>query len=261
MKIVPKYGTDRWAPPTGLIPYVSDTVELHMLRWDAKTCLRCFHSLREYDTIMHMPMGFHNIETIPYFYPTILEFIEQLAKCPHPSHVLFHSGLSGKEAKSLRLYKTVEPLLHAVEKTNGHVRLLLENSIQSPNYIGDQAYDYLMDNIPNELMGACFDLCHHTISQNLYGEHAYFNHFDRVYSVHFSTILNNDGFLDMSTHAAPHANVNEVKADLQRLVDFGLNLDKVLLVPEVLEKDYTEHLNEVRELEMLSEVLKDGSYP
>lgn len=139
-------------------------------------------------------------------------------------------------------------------------RVLLENSIRDIrlNDNSKTTLEQIFQVVDDEKLFFCFDLCHHQASENAFERR--FELTDeqkqRLKSVHFSYTANKDGYREKKkTHGVAHPNVALLTADLEYLKRLGVDVEKVWLVLEVNEDDYSDRASLRQEI-MLFEQLK-----
>lgn len=150
----------------------------------------------------------------------------------------------------------MKELLELIQNTN--VYILLENVYSVIEPIGCWVFD-VAKTINNKHLKVCLDTCHLHCQANIFKIpfdiflEEYLNKEDcqkYIHQIHFSGVLNNDGFIDFKkTHGRVHNSLESLKADYNYLKLFGI--DNRIIIPEVSEDDYSTRIDQIEEIRML----------
>ena len=150
----------------------------------------------------------------------------------------------------------MKELLNLIQNTN--VYILIENIYSAIEPIGCWVFN-VAKVINNKHLKVCFDTCHLHCQANLFkipfdifmGKYLNKEECQKyIHQIHFSGVLNNDGFIDIKkTHGKVHNSFESLRDDYNYLEIFGIE-DKII-VPEVSEDDYSTRKDQIEEIEML----------
>ena len=270
--IVPKIGED--IIELNAIPkrFIKDKLELQLLTLDCskyKEILMNF--IEQYEQIntyiLHIPFMFVSIQTIYSSEKLRNDFISFVIDCIKISkqynkeiNILFHMETPMKIFKYCGGLEWVKLIVSLVQDTN--VYFLAENSmftLESKDKQGGPFY-HLVKEIDDPHLRICFDICHSQVNKNLFGENYGLAEDIGKYtkSIHFSYVVNNDGFKDGKTHGRVHPDIPALKKDLEFLNNHGFDLSRTYLVTEINEEDYLNRPDLIKELEQLEEIQKEA---
>ena len=116
----------------------------------------------------------------------------------------------------------------------------------------------LCEYLNSENIKVCIDMCHLYCQAHIYKKNIeeflerYLNKEKcerQVYQIHFAYTANDDGYIDRTTHAIMHPNVEALSYDKQLLYKYGMK--DCNWVTEVSEKDYVSRKDQIEEIKML----------
>lgn len=273
MIIAPKIAADSQDVPKLIAPYMNDAVEFHLTSFtQGETNWRAIvekYGLKH--VTLHAPFGTHNIEEVVLSTPLYDAALNYLLRQKQYAEelditlcVLFHVSYALESIINLRVVEGINALMTSVG-TSSSLLLLLENTVASLDRGPVGGYKEPLSYILRETNAAqvrmCFDLCHYQASKNVLLDEYTFptNWRDRVYQVHFSDTLNNEGYRHIATtHGKAHESVWDVARDLCTLKSLGIDAANTILVTEMSEEDYSTRSLEARELGWLHQIDKQG---
>lgn len=141
---------------------------------------------------------------------------------------------------------------------NSNVYILIENVYSVIEPIGCWVFN-VAKVINNKHLKVCLDTCHLHCQANIFKIpfdiflKKYLNKEDcqnYIHQIHFSGVLNNDGFMDIKkTHGRVHNSWKSFEEDYSIIKSFGIE-DKII-VSEVSENDYSTRKDQIEEIKML----------
>lgn len=217
--------------------------------------------------IVHPPLSNYNIEFLILKDENIVkEQLEQLVKLSKELDVelsiIYHTYFTREQFISTNLSKRIKKLLKIIENTN--VFVLIENLFMMlDERKGCSALQAVKDiNHPN--LRVCIDTTHLHCKANIWKIDFYkmleedFNKEDcekYVKQIHFASAINNDGYVDKKTHGRKHENIEKLKEEYTYLKKYGMG-DKNF-VTEISEDDYYTRADQIEEINMLKEIMKE----
>lgn len=143
------------------------------------------------------------------------------------------------------------------------VYLMLENDVSfKKTRTGKEPVISTINMLRDSRIVMCFDICHaHATINTLNRSGEDVELLDMFYDsnlnnivrqVHFSATLDNDGYIDMSTHGRVHPTIEDLQEDLDILKK--LNIKKANIVTEIIDKDYNTRVDQVQELEFFEQL-------
>lgn len=274
MIIVPKISEVDVNLTSSIKDVISSKIEVQMLDHDLNVSfsnsMKCIRSIMEYKTldevVFHLPFSVHTFTLYAaseYHLSRLVRMLVQIKEFSIKTNIRF--GVVIHQETSLELfdripdgYRSINTLLDVIKDSN--VYIYVENCLPYLN-AGDRTVKFAFElvrkvNHPNLLV--CFDICHARCYENILQRQ-----FDipndisnKIAWVHFSATLDNDGYVVAGTHSAAHINEEELILDLHFLEENGINIDKVPLVIEVMEEDYINRVNMLKEIELFNNLCK-----
>lgn len=269
LKIYPKLDSMFEGEET-ILPYIEDGMEIQMLDDNFEKAVKHYcnlvPSLKE--ITLHVKMDAVYIDDFIYTSKGIAKIVSYITSIGGLQktygvklNILMHLNQSYNEIKNrggLKAFNIFEEYLNKYD-----VLLLLENvlaisgALDKREHVTEFVYLINKTNIK-----CCLDLCHvycylNMMSLRTYVIYKYLDNdtLDRVvHQIHFSDTLNNDGYADMLTHSRAHTALS-INKDLVLLDSLGI-IDKPL-VTEVLENNYANRVDQLKELKLLNLIQKE----
>ncbi len=273
MNIYPKLSFQKFSNEMEKIISKSDGTELQFFDEDGKSEEFNFEDLtREYkkrynnlkEIVIHPPVSNYNIELIMLKNEKIVE--NQFKKLVQLSEELnittsfvYHTYWTKKQFEVSGLANRLKKLLKIVENKN--VYILIENLYMIPDEKNECAALEICKLIDHPNFKMCLDTTHMHCRSNIY-KYNFNDLIDKllkpeecekyVRQIHFAAAINNDGYIDKSTHGRVHQNIEEVKKEIDWLKKYKM-LDKNFIT-EVSEDDYFIRQDQIKEIKMLEEL-------
>lgn len=150
----------------------------------------------------------------------------------------------------------MKELLNLIQNTN--VNILVENIHSLVAKEKCWVFD-LVKSINNKHLKVCLDTCHLHCQANIFRIpfdkflESYLNKDDcqkYIHQIHFSGVLNNDGFIDFKkTHGRVHNSLESFDLDFDILKEYGIK--DIRIIPEISEDDYSTRKDQIVEIKML----------
>lgn len=241
-----------------VLSYASSYVEFHLDSMRDRQWMEAVKVLHPRRVVLHTPMMcadvmilFNSTGALSDLKKLIKNINELKGEMDVDVRILMHVDATGVALNRTGVDKRMDNYLKY------GIPFLLENCIQNANNEQDGLLYLLKCLRRTGLIGMCLDVCHYRASENMLG-HCYVNkkYGKYVQWIHFSHAANGDGFRrGNGTHAAVHDSVSSVVSDLVLLDELGVP-GNVPLCIEVNEGDYTNRINEEREIELVLETYK-----
>lgn len=265
--IVPKVGEDI-SNGKPIEAFIKDKIELQLLSTDmlkykdfVKAWIDKYPRIETY--ILHIPFLFVTVFDIyssqklqREFNVFVSDMIKLSMQYKKHFHILFHMATPMKTFEYCGGVEYVKYLDRLIQDTD--VNFLVENStftLENRTKEGGPFYQ-LVKQIDSPKIRCCFDICHNQINKNLYQSEydlpADIGKYTK--SIHFSSTLNHDGFIDKKTHGRAHENIGTLIDDLEFLQNHGFDLNTTFLVTEINEDDYVKRPDLIKELKNLEQI-------
>lgn len=241
-----------------VLAYASDCVEFHLNSMRDTLWIEAVKTLCPRRVVLHTPMAcadvmiLFNSNGAMSDLKKLIKNVKEVKEVLNVDiRILMHVGTTGIALNRTGVDKRMETYLQY------DVPFLLENCIQNVNDDQDGLLYLLKHFRKTGMVHMCFDVCHYRASENMLG-YCYVNrNFGKyIQWIHFAHAANGDGFRRGSgTHAAVHDSVESVRRDLFLLDELGVDSNVPICI-EVNEDDYTNRLNEEREIELVLETYK-----
>lgn len=269
LKIYPKLDS-MFEGEEPIIPYITEGMEIQMLDDNFEKAVRHYHklipSLKE--ITLHVRMDAIQIDDYIYNSKGIAKIVNYITVIGSLQKVydlkinlLLHLNQSYNEIKTRGGLKAFNIFEEYLNKYN--VLLLLENVIAISGALDKREHVTEFVHLINKTnIKCCLDLCHVYCYLNMMSfrtnsiyEYLDYDTLDKiVYQIHFSDTLNNDGYLDMSTHSRAHSSLS-INKDLVLLEALGI-IDKPL-VTEIIDNNYNNRVEQLKELRLLNMIQKE----
>lgn len=222
-----------------------------------KKILKKFPNIEE--ITIHPPLYDYEFEVVllkskNIFLNQIKQIVKLSKKYKIKINIVEHTRLLMSQAR-LSIIPVLEKAKKIMKNTN--TKILFEN-IYMMEEQQDCAVIQLCEYLNSENIKVCIDICHLYCQSHIYKKNIeeflerYLNKEKcerQVYQIHFAYTANDDGYIDRTTHAIMHPNVEALSYDKQLLYKYGMK--DCNWVTEVSEKDYISRKDEVEEIKML----------
>lgn len=262
LKITPKLGED--INELKLInSFDYDSLEIQLLTYEIKKFKQIIESfIKEKNLnnlIVHLPSELCDWELIPVnkeietdFFLFVRDCIDLGEKYNTNIKILGHLSMRYTIIKTIDLKSWFGRLIRMVSGTK--VSFLIENAVCEPYKAksGESFYLFVKE-LNNEKVRCCLDICHYNVAKFLYkdGYSLAEDIGEYVESVHFSSLPVKESIYEPRTHGRKHNNKEEILKELNLLQTLGINLEKIFLVTEINEEDYSKRPDLIYELELL----------
>lgn len=262
LKITPKLGED--TKELSLIDsFDYNSLEIQLLTYEIKNFKKILESFLKQkklnDLIVHLPSELCDWELLPVnkdietnFFMFVRDCIDLGEKYNTNIKILGHLSMRQIAIKTIDLKGWFGRLIRMVSGTK--VSFLVENAVCEPYKAknGESFYLFVKD-LNNEKVKCCLDICHYNVAKFLYKDgYSLANDIGQyVESVHFSSLPVKESIYEPNTHGRKHKNKEDVLKELNLLKELGINLEKVFLVTEINEEDYSKRPDLISELELL----------
>ncbi len=237
-----------------------------MAEFDLKTPVEKLMEMYPYieEVTIHPPLSFYDIECIMLKDINIIkkqlkDVVMLSRKYNIHINLLYHTEWGYKKHFEATIDKFKE-ILTIIEGEN--VYLILENIYM---FFEDKCSVFEVANrINHPNLKVCFDICHLYCRANIERTNVeeYASRYldpnlckKYIHQVHFSDTLDNDGYIKRSTHGKLHRNIEQLKFDLNLLKKY--NMYECNYITEISEEDYSARVDQLKELEMLEQVVNN----
>lgn len=252
---------------------ISEGVEIqllsdNLLKGFENSCklIECFPHIKY--VVLHMPFSMVNLCYIHSNRVCEDKFIELIVECIKYSYktgikidILTHVAVQLYEFLGNNGIIFLNHLVQMVQGTN--VGFLLENSII--NLAKGDTEDDVLTGIfrlySSDKVKFCLDLCHFQASEFVMKKHFELNDvlLKNLKNVHFSMTLEEDGYINKErTHGRVHISKGACIRDLEYLKEKGADLNKLNLITEINEEDYSKRPDMHKEINYLIEIKKNN---
>lgn len=213
---------------------------------------------------VHSPLYNYEIESLflrdsSFIIWTTKYFIKLSEKHNKKINILYHTN-SNYNTFICDWEKYFSPVLELLEDSK--ITILFENTMFNQEK-GKCSPIEIAKHYNNEHIKVCLDLCHVQCKANIFKRDIkeYFKEYisreDTQYikQVHFSATLNNDGYIDKTTHGRVHPDFNSVEKDFKLLTEF--NIKPEYWVTEITEEDYVSRKEQIKEIKYLKELINN----
>lgn len=270
LNIVPKIDENQYIGEQEFLKYINDKVEIQLLNANFlvgfESVKYIYSKLPELKYIvLHLPERYVDIGFLHSSYKYEMQFIKLIVECIKYTFdkdlsidILFHGRMNYTAFEDLGGLEFLDYITKLVRDTN--VGFLIENSLLDTcikSYDRDTVVK-ILDNFKSDKLSMCLDICHLQASES----YMKFNipltkeQIKRIKNIHFSMIVDNDGYIDKErTHGRVHNSIESLKNDLKYLEDKGIKLKKVNIVTEINEEDYQYRPDMVKELKLFDSII------
>lgn len=222
-----------------------------------KRILKKFPNIEE--ITIHPPLCNYELEIIllkdkNIFLKQIKEIVKLSKKYKVKINIVEHTRLLMSQAR-LSIIPVLEKSKKIMKNTN--TKILFENIYMMEEQQNCSVIE-LCEYLNSENIKVCIDMCHLYCQAHIYKKNIeeflerYLNKEKcerQVYQIHFAYTANDDGYIDRTTHAIMHPNVEALSYDKQLLYKYGMK--DCNWVTEVSEKDYVSRKDQIEEIKML----------
>lgn len=222
-----------------------------------KRILKKFPNIEE--ITIHPPLCNYELEIVllkdkNIFLKQIKEIVKLSKKYKVKINIVEHTRLLMSQAR-LSIIPVLEKSKKIMKNTN--TKILFENIYMMEEQQNCSVIE-LCEYLNSENIKVCIDMCHLYCQAHIYKKNIeeflerYLNKEKcerQVYQIHFAYTANDDGYIDRTTHAIMHPNVEALSYDKQLLYKYGMK--DCNWVTEVSEKDYISRKDEIEEIKML----------
>ena len=222
-----------------------------------KRILKKFPNIEE--ITIHPPLCNYELEIVllkdkNIFLKQIKEIVKLSKKYKIKINIVEHTRLLMSQAR-LSIIPVLEKSKKIMKNTN--TKILFENIYMMEEQQNCSVIE-LCEYLNSENIKVCIDMCHLYCQAHIYKKNIeeflerYLNKEKcerQVYQIHFAYTANDDGYIDRTTHAIMHPNVEALSYDKQLLYKYGMK--DCNWVTEVSEKDYISRKDEIEEIKML----------
>lgn len=219
-----------------------------------------FSNLKE--IIIHPPLNNYNIEFLLLKDKNmVLNIFKRLVNLSEKLKIhicfVFHTYFNLTQFKSTKAEETMKILLKELEGTE--VTILFENMFMVLSDRRKCSAIEIVKSINHPNLRACIDTTHmhckasiwkidfnEMIKQDLNKEDC--NKYVR--QIHFAAQLNDDGYIEKSTHGRVHPNEESLKEEINWLREMNMFDDKNIIT-EVSEEDYVSRKDQIKEIHMI----------
>lgn len=208
---------------------------------------------------IHPPLCNYELEIVllkdkNIFLKQIKEIVKLSKKYKVKINIVEHTRLLMSQAR-LSIIPVLEKLKKIMKNTN--TKILFENIYMMEEQQNCSVIE-LCEYLNSENIKVCIDMCHLYCQAHIYKKNIeeflerYLNKEKcerQVYQIHFAYTANDDGYIDRTTHAIMHPNVEALSYDKQLLYKYGMK--DCNWVTEVSEKDYVSRKDQIEEIKML----------
>lgn len=228
-----------------------------------KRILKKFPNIEE--ITIHPPLCNYELEIVllkdkNIFLKQIKEIVKLSKKYKVKINIVEHTRLLMSQAR-LSIIPVLEKSKKIMKNTN--TKILFENIYMMEEQQNCSVIE-LCEYLNSENIKVCIDMCHLYCQSHIYKKNIeeflerYLNKEKcerQVYQIHFAYTANDDGYIDRTTHAIMHPNVETLSYDKQLLYKYGMK--DCNWVTEVSEKDYISRKDQIEEIKMLEEKCMD----
>ena len=222
-----------------------------------KRILKKFPNIEE--ITIHPPLCNYELEIVllkdkNIFLKQIKEIVKLSKKDKVKINIVEHTRLLMSQAR-LSIIPVLEKSKKIMKNTN--TKILFENIYMMEEQQNCSVIE-LCEYLNSENIKVCIDMCHLYCQAHIYKKNIeeflerYLNKEKcerQVYQIHFAYTANDDGYIDRTTHAIMHPNVEALSYDKQLLYKYGMK--DCNWVTEVSEKDYVSRKDQIEEIKML----------
>ena len=222
-----------------------------------KRILKKFPNIEE--ITIHPPLCNYELEIVllkdeNIFLKQIKEIVKLSKKYKVKINIVEHTRLLMSQAR-LSIISVLEKSKKIMKNTN--TKILFENIYMMEEQQNCSVIE-LCEYLNSENIKVCIDMCHLYCQAHIYKKNIeeflerYLNKEKcerQVYQIHFAYTANDDGYIDRTTHAIMHPNVEALSYDKQLLYKYGMK--DCNWVTEVSEKDYISRKDEIEEIKIL----------
>lgn len=222
-----------------------------------KRILKKFPNIEE--ITIHPPLCNYELEIVllkdkNIFLKQIKEIVKLSKKYKIKINIVEHTRLLMSQAR-LSIIPVLEKAKKIMKNTN--TKIVFENIYMMEEQQNCSVIE-LCEYLNSENIKVCIDMCHLYCQAHIYKKNIeeflerYLNKEKcerQVYQIHFAYKANDDGYIDRTTHAIMHPNVEALSYDKQLLYKYGMK--DCNWVTEVSEKDYISRKDEIEEIKML----------
>ena len=222
-----------------------------------KRILKKFPNIEE--ITIHPPLCNYELEIVllkdkNIFLKQIKEIVKLSKKYKVKINIVEHTRLLMSQAR-LSIIPVLEKSKKIMKNTN--TKILFENIYMMQEQQNCSVIE-LCEYLNSENIKVCIDMCHLYCQAHIYKKNIeeflerYLNKEKcerQVYQIHFAYTANDDGYIDRTTHAIMHPNVEALSYDKQLLYKYGMK--DCNWVTEVSEKDYVSRKDQIEEIKML----------
>ena len=208
---------------------------------------------------IHPPLCNYELEIVllkdkNIFLKQIKEIVKLSKKYKVKINIVEHTRLLMSQAR-LSIIPVLEKLKKIMKNTN--TKILFENIYMMEEQQNCSVIE-LCEYLNSENIKVCIDMCHLYCQAHIYKKNIeeflerYLNKEKcerQVYQIHFAYTANDDGYIDRTTHAIMHPNVEALSYDKQLLYKYRMK--DCNWVTEVSEKDYVSRKDQIEEIKML----------
>lgn len=278
MIIAPKFSEYDYNLSESFIKVIEGKIELHMDTKDYdksfNNCIRTIDNITSRtkldEVVLHLPFTLHTFELITLSDTNFINFKSFIRRVEEYSYRKnINIGILLHQENSLELLDSIDPTYSKVYDILNYidsdkVYLLVENCLPHLNdNILTKVHSFeLLNKIQHSKLKACIDVCHGRCHENVLGVRFTIPEeiAKRVIWVHFADTRNKDGYRDKSTHGVIHISTHQILKDLEMLSFYGIDIQKVPLVPEVQDFDRILRPNMVKEIKLLNLVRSNFTY-
>lgn len=228
-----------------------------------KRILKKFPNIEE--ITIHPPLCNYELEIVllkdkNIFLKQIKEIVKLSKKYKIKINIVEHTRLLMSQAR-LSIIPVLEKSKKIMKNTN--TKILFENIYMMEEQQNCSVIE-LCEYLNSENIKVCIDMCHLYCQSHIYKKNIeeflerYLNKEKcerQVYQIHFAYTANDDGYIDRTTHAIMHPNMEAVSYDKQLLYKYGMK--DCNWVTEISEKDYISRKDQIEEIKMLEEKCMD----
>lgn len=222
-----------------------------------KRILKKFPNIEE--ITIHPPLCNYELEIVllkdkNIFLKQIKEIVKLSKKYKIKINIVEHTRLLMSQAR-LSIIPVLEKAKKIMKNTN--TKIVFENIYMMEEQQNCSVIEFC-EYLNSENIKVCIDMCHLYCQAHIYKKNIeeflerYLNKEKcerQVYQIHFAYKANDDGYIDRTTHAIMHPNVEALSYDKQLLYKYGMK--DCNWVTEVSEKDYISRKDEIEEIKML----------
>ncbi len=207
---------------------------------------------------VHPPLSGYDIELLLYknkdlIYSELKQLIDLANEYGIKINVIYHTEFIMKKHK----LTTLEDIKEIAELLKGtKVTIFLENLFMMRERYSCTVLD-LCEQIDSQNVRACIDICHIYCQAKIW--HEPMKEFIKKYldkekckkyvaHIHFSSTINDDGYIERKTHGRKHETGEKLFEDANILCEYGMTAKDINWVTEVSEEDYVLRPDQISEI-------------